>query len=134
MHPKNPAENINEIAARFERQAETLRLIQELVNEEPDLVPVIIAALNGKPSEKPSGNGKNQDKPETHFDRLTVFFKGRKNAWATTAEIIEGTGISRGAIGAVLHSGHKDDIQKKAKPGSRKTKLWRLAEGGSPNV
>ena len=130
MHPKSPTGNISEVRARFERHVETLRRIEELVREEPDLIPVIVAALNGRPSERPSENGKSQDKPKTHFERLTAFFKGRNNAWATTAEIVTTTGISRGAIGAILHQGHKNDVQKKSKPGSRKTKLWRLKEGG----
>ncbi len=126
MSAKSPVDELNRLASRFERHAETLRRIQELVQDDPDLAPLIVAALNGAGAEKPYKTRVKRINAHTHLDTVVAFFDSQDNAWATTSDIQKATGISRGALGAVLHGTHKERFKKKAKPGDRKTKLWRL--------
>lgn len=69
-----------------------------------------------------------QPKPGTQAYAVVEFLRAGGNDTRTTPEIVKGTSLSRGAVGAILHS-HKEWFEKLDVPGNAKLKAWRLRNG-----
>ena len=122
MPQNNPQTALEQIAARYERRLETVRRIQELVQDDPVLASEIVAALNSQSHKAPPC----KKAGATNFERVKAFFLDGKNAWTSTPDISRALGIKRGPLGQILHQTHARWFQKKPKPGSKKIKMWRL--------
>lgn len=122
MSSKSPEpDGLQIVIARYERRIETVQRIQELIKDDPLLASEITAALNGRKSPP-----QNQDRL-SNFDTIRDFFENRNNAWTATPEISQAVGFSRGSVSQVLYDKkHSKQFEKKAKPGSKKIKMWRL--------
>ena len=128
MPTKSPENALDRVAARYERRLETVRRIQELVQDDPSLAAEIAAALNGRtldPRPIPGGGA-------THFERVRAFFEDRNNAWASAPDIAQALDMKRGVLGQMLYKAHTKRFEKKSKPGDKKSKLWRLRKEVAP--
>lgn len=69
----------------------------------------------------------------TNFDKVALFFRARKNAWAPSAEIANATGIKLTVLRDVLYKTHKDQFDRKDNAKGRGL-LFRVNEGDVSNV
>jgi len=121
MQQNSPEATLEQVAARYERRLETIRRIQELVRDDPSLASEIAAALNGQ-GQKLS----RRRATTTNVERVKAFLFDRKNDWISAPEIAKALDMSRGTLGQILYQGYANQFEKKAKPGNKKVKLWRL--------
>jgi hypothetical protein len=126
MPGKSPESVLEKVAARYERRLETVRRIQELVQDDPALAAEIATAFNGRATKR----GATEGTGATHFERVKKFFDDRDNAWTSAPEIARALDMKRGILGQMLYKGYVDRFEKRAKRGDKKLKLWRLKGGG----
>jgi hypothetical protein len=113
------------IIRRMERRLEIVRQMQQLIEEDPSLLDELQAAL----VTSPGGNGNQAGpRPGTATDKVISLFRERGNGWLTTAEIIKGSGVSRGTLAPILHSHDSSLFEKRNHPDSKKLKQWRLRQ------
>ena len=128
MPTKSPENALEEVAARYEHRLETVRRIQELVQDDPALAAEIAAALNGHAPTHRSTPAIGT----THFERVKGFFEDRNNAWASASDIAQTLDMKRGVLGQMLYKAYTQRFEKKSKPGNKKSKLWRLRKEVAP--
>ena len=59
-------------------------------------------------------------------EKIAAFFKAHDNAWASSAEIMQGAGVERGIVNNVLYVGNPEDFESKDHPTLKRRKLWRM--------
>ncbi len=121
----SPLSAVDDAIARAERRLEGLRHIRELAQDDPDLLVDLVAELgvcrNGQQIRQPRKRGK-----LTHFQQIRTYFEGHSNAWRSAPQIIQDTGLTRGAVSHILYRAHKDAFDKRKKANNEKVKVWRL--------
>ena len=57
---------------------------------------------------------------------LREYFQSRQNAWATVAQIVAATGMSKHSLRQVLYRSHVDSFERQKPKGSRRESRFRL--------
>lgn len=115
-------------------RAHKLRAIQQMIAEDPALVPELLDILTNPagplvgaaPARTPADARRRTD-ARIQAEKVVAFFHGRGNAMATVREIAEGTGLTRNTVNALLYNSGQKDLFKSLKVGPKR-KLWRLRE------
>ena len=70
----------------------------------------------------------------THFQKIADYLLGDLNFPKTIAEIVEGTGIPRASVAAVIYRTHPDKFSHAGSPGGRRPKAWCLRHESTPSL
>jgi ribonuclease D len=111
-------------------RAHKLRAIQQMIAEDPGIVPDLLEILTsaaGTPV-TPAPEARRRIDAKTQAEKVVAFFRSRGNTMATVRQIAEGTGLSRGVINALLYNSSQKGLFKKLTVGGKKRKFWRLKE------
>lgn len=84
----------------------------------------LIGSRNGAIQPKKTAASSGEDSNRL---KLVRYFLDRENAWSTTTEMIEETGVDRGVINNIIYVGNPDDFESKDHPSLKRRKMWRLA-------
>lgn len=113
-------------------RAHKLRAIQQMIAEDPGIVPDLLEILSNPASvpagPAPASEARRRVDAKTQAEKVVAFFKGNGNTLATVRQIAEGTGLSRGVINALLYNSSQKVLFKKLTVGGKKRKLWKLKE------
>lgn len=117
--------NLQRMLAQYERRIEGLKMVQAILEDDPgfagELASLLAAEGNGAclPTDARGGQ-------LTQFQQIEAFFRENGNKWKSAPEIIEESGLSRGAVGQALYRTHTKRFEWKKNPKRRGGKLWRM--------
>ena len=128
---ERPQDDFDMAIQRHLTRAHKLRAIQQMIDEDPELVPELLEILTHAPVtfsvNVAQGDVHRRTDSRTQAEKVIAYFRNRSNTMASVREIAEATGLTRNTINALLYnSGHKN-LFKSLKIGPKK-KLWHLKE------
>lgn len=112
----------------YERRANAIKQIKEILAEFPDLLDGIAHNANADPiiprkRNRPSGELFIR---LTNFDKVKEFFLNNGNPWTSAPELAAKLGWSRGVASNVLYTTNRHAFEQRPFPGSDKKVQWRL--------
>lgn len=132
-HKERTAERVDSAVESLEKLLEHADLLGQqfleglvdtaegIKNETKKDEPFIIGSVPIERKEKKGG---------TIYDRVRDFLMSRNNNPATTNEICEALGLSKGSLSMVLNKTHETFFNSLPANNSRKLKVWKLSEAG----
>ncbi len=110
-----------------------LRAIQQMIAEDPEIVPELLMILSN-----PAGVTPIVPQPEVRrrtdgaiqVQKLVAYFRGNGNTAMTVQQIAKDTGLTRNMVNAVLYNEKNRPTFKRLKVGLKRV-LWRLREDES---
>lgn len=122
------------VIQRHLTRAHRLRAIQQMIAEDPGMVPDLLEILSSPhpataptPAPAPTDARRRTD-ARVQAEKVVAYFKANGNTLATVRQIAEGTGLTRNTVNALLYNSGQKDLFKSLKVGPKR-KLWRLREG-----
>jgi DNA-binding CsgD family transcriptional regulator len=121
------------VIQRHLTRAHKLRAIQQMIAEDPALVPELLEILTTSagapagPARTPPDARRRVD-AKTQAEKVVAFFKANGNTMASVRQIADGTGLTRNTVNALLYNSSQKELFKSLKVGPKR-KLWRLREG-----
>ena len=122
------------VIQRHLTRAHKLRAIQQMIAEDPGIVPELLAILsdptNMEPTSQPEPVRRRVD-AKTQAQKVLDFMmdSADENKLYSVREIAEGTGLTRNTINALFYNSSQKHLFYPVKVGPRKT-LWRMREEG----
>ncbi len=121
---------------RHLNRAHKLRAIQQMIVEDPALVPELLELLRN-PASVPAGpapvlasEGRRRVDAKTQAEKVIAFLRAhRDDELFTVRQIAEGTGLSRGVVNALLYNSSEKGLFYRIHVGPKRV-LWRLRKEG----
>lgn len=137
---------VKTMLAREERRIEALRLVDDLVQNDPVFVADLMAALGARGAAAPATAHVNGDVPggrgrvrrrvrvrvrvrsktKTNFQRIREWFRENGNEWATVDQVVAATGGKKASIGFVIYARNKEAFESRDDPKGIKAREYRL--------
>lgn len=119
------------VIQRHLTRAHKLRAIQQMIAEDPGIVPELLTILsdptNTEPATQSAPDVRRRVDAKTQAQKVVDYFMDNDNDLASIRDIAEGTGLTRNTVNALLRNSAQKDQFVCVKVGPKKT-LWRVKE------
>ncbi len=110
-------------------RAHKLRAIQQMIAEDPGIVPDLLEILTTSPgTPAPSApEARRRVDAKTQAEKVVAYFRANGNTMATVRQIADATGLTRNMVNALFYNSSQKGLFKSLTLG-KKRKFWRLKE------
>ena len=116
---------LDELIDLYNKRAETLRRVRELLDGDPDLKAALLEALS-QPQDVDTPKREPVTTRMTYADKVRQWFGERGNKFATRAEVAKALGVTPNNLVTVFYGERKIDFESRPNPRDKRGVQWRL--------